>query len=515
MTMRTSTAHLLAWAYLMTNNVVHAQVGILDPSFGQGGTVLTPILSSYDRTEEVLVQPDGRIIVVGSTYDNGATGIALARYESDGTLDTTFGDAGVRISFTTDSIGIDAAAAVLLSDGRILVAGNAAPNAYIGLLARYTTDGDLDPTFGTGGLVFFLEPDSSETMSDLVVRPDGRILVAGQSSDFSDFSYTDMLLAQFNADGSIDNSFGTNGRVYFNLHDYDYAKAIVLQPDGKCLVACDLNNGLEMDLMRFNEGGSVDVSFGTNGLATATVVDSYADEAKDLILQPDGKIVVVGRDGSPAANSILLARFTTNGTLDPSFGSAGITVASYGGPWDTGNTLALQSDGKILVAGTSAEPGGSVNAFSLARFTSTGSVDADFGTGGITRTAFADTALEDEAHSIALQADDRILVCGWVDSPGAAFGLARYLNDTDIGIREGNAAPRFSAYPNPSNGSFTLNELPTNGSLRILDATGREVRSVSITAASLQLDLTGVAAGVYHAEVFINGARASLPVIVR
>ncbi|HRH39748.1 MAG TPA: delta-60 repeat domain-containing protein, partial [Flavobacteriales bacterium] len=151
--MRTSTAYLLAWAYLMTNNVVHAQVGILDPSFGQGDTVLTPILSSYDRTEEVLVQPDGRIIVVGSTYDNGATGIALARYESDGTLDTTFGDAGVRISFTTDSIGIDAAAAVLLSDGRILVAGNAAPNAYIGLLARYTTDGDLDPTFGTGGLV--------------------------------------------------------------------------------------------------------------------------------------------------------------------------------------------------------------------------------------------------------------------------------------------------------------------------------------------------------------------------
>lgn len=511
--MRTTITHLLACvcAYLMMNTGVDAQIGTLDPSFGTGGTVLTPILANYDRTEEVLMQPDGKIIVVGSTYDNLVTGLALARYESDGTLDASFGNAGVQITFTTDSVGIQAVAAVLQADGKILVAGDALPYAFDGLLARYDADGILDPTFGTGGLVMFGGVDSSETMSDVVIRPDGRILVAGQSDELGDFNYTNMLLAQFNADGSVDASFGDNGRVYTNYYDYDYAKAIVLQPDGKCVVAGDFNNSLEIDLMRFDADGNVDVSFGTNGLATAAVVDSYVDDAKDLILQSDGKIVVVGRDGSPTGNSILLARFDGNGALDASFGTAGITIAGFG-DWDDGTALALQSDGKILAAGNSTPTGGSDRAFSLVRFNMDGSVDTGFGTDGITRTDF--NSADDEAHSIALQADDRIVVCGWVGN-GTSFGTARYLNDTDIGIHEHNTAPQFTAYPNPSNGTFTMSDMPMNGSLRILDATGREVRTVRITSTTMQLDLSGVVAGVYHADVLTNGSRSTLPLLVR
>lgn len=347
--------------------------GSLDVSFGTGGKVTTDFLDTFDQANALALQPDGKIVAAGITGNQmDRADFALARYNSDGSLDASFGSGG---KVVTDFFGgVDAAGSIALQpDGRIVVAGA----SFVGMngdfaLVRYNTDGSLDASFGVGGKVttdFFGFGDSANAVGLL---PDGRIIVAG--SAFSSSTVTDFALARYNRDGSLDASFGAGGKVITDFFGFsDRASALAIQADGRVVAAGGANNlnstGFDFALARYNGDGSLDSGFGDGGRATTDFL-GILDAAVDVALQPDGRIVAVGftsKDFSGLREDFALTRYDRNGRLDTSFGSGGKVTTDFFGDRDGGSAIAIQSDGQLVVAGT-AFNGSTKNDFALARY---------------------------------------------------------------------------------------------------------------------------------------------------
>jgi uncharacterized delta-60 repeat protein len=337
----------------------------------------------------------------------GGPAVALA---APGDLDPTFGNGGIVI---TSFGGSDVASAVVVQpDGKLVVAGrtNIAGNTVFAL-ARYNANGGLDPTFGTGGLVT-TDFGSTDQAFAVALQGDGKIVTAGRRG-------SDVIVARHNADGSLDTVFGSNGRVITNFGATEQALALVLQPDGKIVVAGRTNkpapNGnFDFALARYESGGAVDNTFGTLGLVT-TDFGGSVDRAFAMALQPDGKLVVAGDSDANFA----LARYNSNGSLDPGFGAGGKVITTFGGI-DQASAVTLQPDGKIVVAGQT-DTGVSID-FALARYMPDGSLDGAFGSGGRVTTNFTGTS-DDLGSAVALQSDGKIVVGG---ASNGNFALARY-----------------------------------------------------------------------------------------
>jgi len=401
--------------------LVFAGDGGLDHTFGSGGKVITQL--SQDPSSginAIKVQADGKLIAAGDISNNFAADFAIARYNTDGSLDASFGMGGV---VTTDFLGAqDAALGVAIqNDGRIVAAGYAfSSNAsYNFALARYNTDGTLDATFGSGGRVttdFFTSDDEAVAIAILT---DGKIVVAGLASDIAGVS--DFAIARYNADGSLDTSFGANGTVTtdFSGH-HDVAMSLAIQADGKVLIAGSSVNAFNYDfaLARYNTDGSLDPGFGIGGQVTT---DFFAtdDEVLGVAIQADNKIVAVGGSPGPGTNNnFVLARYNTDGTLDNTFGSGGKVSTDFLGEYDRATAVAIQTDQRIVVTGTVA--GANTAFFGLARYDSNGSLDLNFGDGGKVTTDFSTPAA---ANSLVIQSDNKIVVAG---AAGGHFALARY-----------------------------------------------------------------------------------------
>ena len=307
--------------------------GTLDNTFGTNGVVL------YDggRSDEayaISLQPDGKIVLVGYSWEMDKNVLVL-RYNSDGTLDPTFGTNGV---VTTDVETDDDGYAVFLQpDGKIVVAGETGAYDTYALVLRYNSDGTLDTTFGTNGVVIY-DGIGVDIAYGVSVQPDGKIVVTGSTSEaYPRIAFTDTLILRYNSDGTLDNTFGSNGIVTYDNVDYDQetGKAIKIQPDGKIVIA-----GRTL-ILRYTDDGTLDNTFGTNGVVIYNI--GYGNS---FTLQPDGKIVVVGSYGS----NILVLRYNIDGTLDTSFSGDGVGMYSCGGVAN-GYGVALQTDGKIVVTG--------------------------------------------------------------------------------------------------------------------------------------------------------------------
>lgn len=328
--------------------------GSLDTRFSGDGRVRTR-LPSDDGTSAVVVQGNGKIVVVGRIdLDFG-----VIRYNPNGSRDQHFGTAGV---VTTDFSGdTDAAAAVALQrDGleeRIVVVGGTFGDIK---LARYLDDGSLDASFGTGGRVV-TQAGRDETAHAVAVQPDGKIVVAGQALGPTS-SRSDFMLVRFNSDGTLDEGFGTGG-VVFTDHGgrIDGANALVIQPDGKIIAAgfagADrLFTPSDFALARYNEDGTLDSAFGVGGKVRTIVAPPGVPDASSrvtgLARQVDGKIVAVGQ-AQPvtlAPSEIVLVQYNSDGTLDTTFGGGGVVITDLGGQNQTALSVAVQPDGKIVMA---------------------------------------------------------------------------------------------------------------------------------------------------------------------
>lgn len=390
--------------------------GALDPTFGTGGKVLTEIGPNYDSADAVAVQPDGKLVVAGRAdmgpgrYDD----FALLRYNPDGSLDTGFGSGGTVV---TDIRGYQefATDVAVLSDGKLLVAGT---TMYDAVLVRYNPNGTLDTTFGGGtGKVITALPGQGYVY-DMAVQADGKVLVAGYAQNGT---YNQMALFRYTAAGVLDATFGTGGKVFTQVGSLDsFATAVAVQADGKVVAAGFMYVGTQSDwdftLVRYNADGSLDTGFGTGGKAVTSFGTSQ-DSPGSVAVLADGKILVGGHAGSRMA----LARYNPNGSLDTAFGTGGKTSLYGNGGWAFwGGTLALQADGRILLAGEIYN--GSDDDAAVVRFSAGGALDPSFGSGGQTLLTFGSG--NDYAGGLAVQPDGRIVMAGGSITGSGNMGIA-------------------------------------------------------------------------------------------
>jgi uncharacterized delta-60 repeat protein len=411
-------------AALVVSGVVAAQAapGGLDPTFGTGGKVTTRI--GADAVVRALaLQPDGKIVVAGWSKLGSRYDFTLARYNGRGSLDRTFGSRGVVRTALGDSSW--ALAAVIQPDGRIVAAGyavQASRNRFA--LARYNRDGSLDRRFGTGGRLTTAFPVSA-IGGAVLLQPDGKIVVAGS------VTRAGFALVRYRRGGSIDRSFGDSGRVTttFGADTRGFASALTLQPDGRIVAAGTTgeHETSEIALARYRRDGALDPTFGAGGKATALRAALTNNFAAAVRLQR-GKIVVAGGANADFA----LLRFRADGSLDPSFGTDGpgttLTPIGHGA---TAYGLSIQRDGKYVLAGSAV--GSRKQVVALARFGRNGAPDNSFAsTPGATVTTTI-TNGDDIAYGIALRRDGKIVVAGAGNENGAGsarFALARFLAAT-------------------------------------------------------------------------------------
>ena len=394
-----NTLHALA-ACMLFGNIASGQDGLLDNTFGNGGTITTRIGPSNDECRSVALQPDGKIVAAGWTYNGSSNDFAVVRYNPDGTLDNTFGAGGIVITANGQANSV-----AVQPDGKIIIAGTA--------LARYNTNGTLDGTFGGGGV------STAGSGQAMALQPDGKIILVGTA------------ITRCNVDGTLDDTFGSGGSVATPLEGH----AVALQSDNGIVIAGWRFNGSNDDfaIARYLPNGTPDSLFGTGGMVMTDISQDF-DVCNAVALQSDGKIVVAG-SAHLQGDKFAMARYNSNGMLDNTFGNRGIVTNSLGIGGGQAYALALQPGGKLIVAGwwTCPHTGRSGDTDPVAaRYNADGTRDSTFGTQGVVQTHMG---WHDVAYSLAFDDEGRIIVAGssW-NGPSARydydFAVQRYIGNS-------------------------------------------------------------------------------------
>ena len=452
MTKRFLTTILSATTGLFLAAAALGAPGDLDSSFGANGKVFTQFPAQTTTFRErsgvwaLAIQPDGKIVAGGYAFisPNGvanAPAFALTRYNPNGSLDSSFGTGG---KVTTYFNGYEEVHAIALQpDGKIVVSGftDLGGSNFAFALARYNTNGTLDTSFdGDGKFVKDLTPGLDEA-EGLAIQPDGKILVsgfinAGVATDFGTLRLT--------TGGGVDGSFGDAGLARTDFGGVEGGTEIALFSDGRFVVAGSAfasdGGGGDFALVGYNSDGSLDSTFGTGGKVITDFASASLDNAADMAVAPDGKIVVSGYSGPPGAYDFAVARYNRNGTLDTTFdGDGKFRVDVTGsGRIDGANAVAVQQNGKIVLSGRAQL--GSETPFDVAvvRVNPTGGLDSNFGSNGKVFTDFADlrpnsfNATNDEFRDLLIQPDGRILTGGEIEDQTRIeydMALARYIGD--------------------------------------------------------------------------------------
>ena len=429
----------ILWFLLMVlaaqQSLSAAAPGDLDPTFGTGGKTLTNIGAGAVAGRGMVVQPDGKIVVVGATdLNNPGSDFVVTRYNANGMLDTTFdGDGKVTTDFNNKS---DAAFAVALqSDGRIVVAGVSGTNSTDKdfAIARYNADGSLDSSFDGDGRAVTDFGNLNDEAFAVAIAPTGKIVVAGTTSSRN----SDFAVARYLANGSLDATFGSGGLVTTDAfcigvcsNTIDRGRGVAIYPDGRIVVAGDAgtvgNPQLRFAIARYLDSGVLDpsINFGDGKAVLSTSGGSSLAMATAMALLPDGKIVVVGgssQSGNQRTSGLAAVRFDTNGAGDFSFNGINVTSLGNGAISYQLNSVAIQPDGKIVAAGNFG------SRFLVSRFSPNGGTDIFFGSNGTVMTEMNPAASSGGAFAVALQADGKIVAAGHQQSAsGGEIAVARY-----------------------------------------------------------------------------------------
>jgi uncharacterized delta-60 repeat protein len=429
--------------------------GLLDPTFGAGAGYVLSSFSSNDAANAVAVQSNGQIVIAGATHapakgNTWVPAFLVARYNADGSLDTSFGSGGHTV--TVFNTAYDTANAVAIqSDGKILVAGGG--NFCV---ARYNTNGTLDTTFGNNGKV---QTALGAIPYSIAVQSDGKIVVAGNSGGND-------ALVRYNANGTLDTTFGNGGELVTNIQTGGH-DSLVIQSDGKIVLASGANaGGGEIVVARFNANGTADSSFGSGGEVFTQEAGSNGFRYSGVALQADGKIVASSILYPPIPNSssnnpyLCLIRYNADGTLDTTFGPSGNGIDPVPGPAGfplvsgfSSSAVEIQSDGKIIASAdllNSSETTGIIGAL---RVNSDGSVDTNYGNAGWATGPGG-------ANASALQPDGRLLLAG---STNYEVELLRFTGDTTAASFSVSGFP--SSVTAGTSGTFTVTALNPDGTV--------------------------------------------------
>jgi uncharacterized delta-60 repeat protein len=398
---------ILLTAAVMAISISGPQPGDLDPTFDGDGKLTDPF-ASPSQFYSVITQPDGKIVALG--WGNRAV---LARYNPDGSPDTTFGGGSGKV--TTSNFFPHALA--IQADGKIVAAGTGSGMNADFALTRYNTDGSLDTSFDGDGRVITPIGTGYDYAYSVAIGPDGKIVAAGNTNDNVSYSY--FALAVYNTDGSLDTSFNGDGKVI--TPEANTAYSVAVQADGKIVAAGLGGTGTNNDfaLARYNTDGSLDSSFDSDGIVI-TAVGTGHDIARSVVIQPDGKIVAAGSDWSGPDVDFAVVRYNTDGSLDTSFDGDGKVRTPTGTGNDYALSVAIQPDGKIVAAGNS----NSNNDFGIVRYNPIGSLDVTFGGGDGISTVDFENGSDEDVYGMALDVQGRAVVVG---QSSGLFAIARFI----------------------------------------------------------------------------------------
>jgi len=330
--------------------------GSLDATFGGGGIVTTPI-GTYAKALAVAIQADGKIVVGGRSGTLFQSDFTLVRYNPNGLLDTSFGTGGIVITSFGGFAQVEDVA--IQADGKIVVTGDApsfgrSTDLSIFTVARYNPNGSLDATFDGDGVSQAIPagfPVSPAIVPQAIaLQADQKIAVAGFCFDGSSLKF---CVSRYNSNGLLDNTFDSDGLVTtaFDSSVGGFANDLSIQPDNK-IVASGQSfgaSGVIPALARYNPNGSLDTSFDGDG--RVTMPNSVQFESTALALQPDGKMLIAGRDFIFFTSGFAVARFNSDGSLDSTFGNAGIVTTPVGPGQSAAKAVAVQTDGRIVAGG--------------------------------------------------------------------------------------------------------------------------------------------------------------------
>ncbi len=411
--MKTMVCSLLLLLPFLTN----AQPGTLDKSFGDTGVVLDKNVMGIINV--IALQSDGKIVASGGMTLNNVDPLLITRYNTNGSLDKSFGKNG----FTGADELSEVFGMAIQKDDAIVALGHTSSDIK---LAKYKKDGGLDSSFGGNGTVITSVGNADEP-ADIAIQPDGKIVVGGYIIN-AENEGRQAFLIRYLPDGSLDKSFAEGGVLVFSVisdpRGLATLDAIALQKDGKIVAATTADRPY---VYRFNPDGSLDKGFGNNGEAyfrsIAGKVSGFG--AKQIAIQEDGKIVGGGYSITRMAQQSFMAaaRLTADGSIDSSFGQKGLQYVLFGENNSQGNAVLLQGDGKIVITGYEYDYYSTYERLALARFNGDGTVDSSFGDNGGTITAVENFAVSEGA---ALQKDGKVVLGG---STGPYSLLARYNNN--------------------------------------------------------------------------------------
>ena len=490
------------------------QAGARDTSFGLNGIGNISMING-DGTS-IALQSDGKIIISGDDFSSYSD---IVRYKSNGTIDSSFGTNG-NVVFHIGTGSVQEPKVIVQPDNKIVVSSICEDNTgkYCFGIARLNTDGSFDNSFnGTGKLIVsFNTMGYDDYPFAIALQLDGKIVVVGRGHNNSASQY--FAGVRINSNGTLDNSFGGGGKVLTAIgNPYPTATCVVVQPDGKIVVGGYTESAstwpISFAILRYNTDGTLDNSFGIGGKDTAyfgvggsSGSNLDQDEAFAIALQSDGKIILTGSSYLASNNYSTFAtlRYNNNGTLDNSFGISGKvnTQAPIGfiNPGATG--VIIQQDGKVVIGGTCSIPSVKRN-FALVRYFITGLIDSSFGINGIVNDSITNT--DAALRAICIQQDGKIIAGGGVSSRGLT--IARYLSGLNVGVpptpQQNN---ELLIYPNPADNNLYVHylnagEKPTT--INIFDLTGKLILTKPCTnfTGDMDIDVTELPQGMYFVKV--------------
>lgn len=420
-----------------------AQAGSFDPSFNGTGYNTTAIGNGDDVGQCMWVQPDGKILVGGDSHSGLSSDAAVVRYNADGTLDATFGSNGSFTYAMSVSYFETVKSVFTGSDGKITAVGYYFSPSFTfePFLIRLNSDGTLDPTFGTNGILSISIGNGSDLVNAATIQPDDKMVLTGY---FDNNGNLDMFVVRLNYDGSPDITFGGgDGQVSISVGSADdYANAVALQSDGKIVVAgkAAIGSGTDLAVVRLNSDGTLDNTFSSDGKATMNINGN--DNGLAVAIQSDGAIVVCGEAFDGSSFNVGVARFTASGNADNTFSGDGKLSTAIGSTYDGGFAVGIHANGKIVVGGLYATPTG--DDMMLLRYTSNGTLDAAFGNNGIAK---FNLGFNEAIYALHIKSSGKVIVAGKATNGlNADIMVAQVISEFGVGL-ESSALGQIRFYP--------------------------------------------------------------------
>ncbi|MFM9055142.1 MAG: T9SS type A sorting domain-containing protein [Bacteroidota bacterium] len=474
--------YLALAACLLINTVANAQAGALDVTFDSDGISTLNPGTLHDVVYAIDIQADQKTVFTGIARITSTTGftsdLVIGRLKTDGSRDSTFANNGF-YNFASTGGSVFGYDVKIQPDGKIVACGGysvtAANTDFI--VIRLNSDGSIDTSFGGGDGISILPVGSSEDYAyDLELLPNGKILLAGESS-VPGFTYKRGVVMCLLPDGTLDNSFGTGGFTTVQLggNTEDSFKCMSVLASGKIIVAgySYINNNENVLMAGFNPNGTLDPAFALNGIYSGTNMSQAFDMAVD-----GNAVYLSGRISNTGGFDLGICCFDTTGALTTSFGSNGTVLANYN-PIDAGLGITIQPDGKILCVGTSGQGGFGNRDMFITRYLPTGNIDPSFANNGYV--IIPVTANFEEASCVALQADGKIMLAGFAAFANNDMVFMRLTNDLTVGLASSPQRSDISVYPMPVSGSTlwikSTTGFDSSSLVELFDLQGRRVAS--------------------------------------